>query len=307
MIMKTSLIVLAALCATTLGVRAHADILPPPCSFALESVPAHPSSSERIGLRLRGGLFIGAGPGVAQATMQSNTIYLAVVLTRDRDAFPGYHRIGDMLQDAFAYVGPLAPGGYPVVITTSSFVDGVTNVPCPAVSQTLTVYASSGPTTTQDAVEFYNAGRDRYFLTADAGEIAFLDQGGEPGWSRTGRGFKVYAVGQSDGRAYGVIRYVSTPASKLDSHVFTNSVREQIVLDRTPEWERESLPFELALPDTLTGECPDRTTPVYRLFNPGNGDHRFTTDGALAAGLRSAGWTQEGYGDVPVAMCAPLT
>ena len=305
--MKTPLIVLAALCATT-ALPAHADVLAPPCSFELVSVPAHPSSSERIGLRLQGGLFNpGAGPGVAQATIRSNTIYLDVIQTRERDAFPGYHPVGDFLQDVFAYVGPLAAGSYPVVVTTSSFVDGVTNVPCSAVVKTLSVGTASGPVPTLDAVEFYNAQRDRYFLTADAGEIAHLDHGGDPGWSRTGRGFKVYAVGQSDGRAYDVLRYVSTPESKLDSHFFTASLREQVVLSRTPEWQVESVPFDLSLPDTLSGECPDRSTPVFRLFDPRNGDHRYTTDAALKASLVAAGWTAEGYGDAAVAMCAPLT
>lgn len=307
MAMKTPLMLLAALCATAPAPGAQADVLAPPCSFELASVPAHPSSSERIGLRLQGGLFNpGAGPGVAQATVRSNTIYLDVVQTRDRDAFPGYHRVGDFLQDVFAYVGPLAAGSYPVVVTTSSFVDGVTNIPCFAVVKTLSVGTASGTTTTLDAIEFHNASRDRYFLTADAGEIAYLDQGRDPGWSRTGRGFKVYAAGQSDGRGYGVVRYVSTAASKLDSHFFTASLREQVAVSRTPEWQFESIPFELALPDTLSGECPDRTIPVFRLFNPANGDHRYTTDAALRASL-VAGWTAEGYGGAAVAMCAPLT
>ena len=70
--MKPSLIVVAGLCAAFTGLPASADVLAPPCSFQLASVPAHPSPAERIGLRLLGGLFNpGAGPGVARATMQS--------------------------------------------------------------------------------------------------------------------------------------------------------------------------------------------------------------------------------------------
>jgi hypothetical protein len=306
-IMKTIALVLAVACAAIAAgpTRAQAFDSLGPCDFDFVTVPRHPSSSERIGLRLQRGLFgPGAGPGVARATIQSNAIFFDVVQTRDRDAFPGYHAIGDVLQDVFAHVGPLAPGSYPVFVTVSSFVDGVTNVPCAGVLETLTVGTTSGSVTTLDAIEFHNAPRDRYFLTADPGEIARLDAGAEPGWMRTGRGFKVYASEASDGRAYPVDRFFSP---KLDAHFFTASYREFIVLFGGPEWQLESQPFDLALPDTLTGECPDRTTPVFRLFNPRNGDHRYTTDAALAASQRGAGWIQEGYGDVAVAMCAPLT
>jgi hypothetical protein len=47
--------------------------------------------------------------------------------------------------------------------------------------------------------------------------------------------------------------------------------------------------------------------PVYRLFDPRNGDHRFVTDGRLRAELVQNGWTPEGYGDAGIALCAPLT
>lgn len=304
--MKSILLVLAAACAAAAAPAARAQIDSfGPCDFDLVTVPAHPLWTERVGLRLTRGLYgPGAGPAVARATMQSNTIFLDVVQTRERDAFPGYHPIGDVLLDVFAYVGPLAPGTYPVLVTTSSFVDGVTNVPCSAVQKTLTVGTTSGPFMTQDAIEFYNSARDRYFLTADPAEIARLDGGAEPGWTRTGRGFKVYVSELSDGRAYPVDRFFS---SKLDAHFFTASYREFLVLLGTPEWQLEGQPFDLPLPDTLTGECPDRSMPVYRLFNPRNGDHRYTTDGALGAALQADGWIAEGYGDRPVAMCAPLT
>lgn len=301
---KLKLLFLTALFATLVGTQARADSLDP-CDFDLVTVPAHPSWTERIGLRLARGLYgPGAGPAVARATLQSNAIDLDVVQTRERGAFPGYHPIGDVLLDVFAYVGPLAPGRYPVVVTTSSFVDGVTNVPCPEAHKTLTVGTTSGPFMTLDAVEFYNSVRDRYFLTADPGEMAVLDGGGEPGWTRTGRGFKVYASQLSDGRALPVARFFS---SKLDAHFFTASSRDTTVLVGSLDWQLESRPFDLALPDTLTGECPDHTTPVYRLFDPRNGDHRYTTDAALAAWLQGAGWIAEGYGDRPVAMCAPVT
>ena len=41
------------------------------------------------------------------------------------------------------------------------------------------------------AVEFYDGARDHYFMTADAREIADLDDAVHPGWVRTGQSFIV--------------------------------------------------------------------------------------------------------------------
>jgi len=303
---KTPLRILAVLSLAALATGARAQV-GAPCQFDLVSVPTHPSSSERIGLRLQGGLFgPGARPGVALATIRNNSISLDVVLTADRSAFPDYQPIGDVFLDVLAYVGPLAAGAYPVVITTSSFVDGVTNVPCDPVVKTLRVGTTSGAVVTEDAIEFYNRTRDRFFLTSDDDEIARLDQGLDPGWTRTGKRFKVYATGASDGRGSAVVRYVTDATSTLDAHFWSASARENEEIPDIVPWIVEGVVFELPLPDTLTGACPDRTTPVYRLFNPANGDHRYTTDAALSAQLQRDGWIAEGYGDRPVAMCSPL-
>jgi hypothetical protein len=272
-----------------------------PCSFTLAQVPAHASPSERIGLRLTGGIFgPGAGPAVARATIQSNVIYLDAVLTRDRDAFAGYRPIGDVLQDVFDYVGPLAPGIYPVVITTSSFVDGVTNVPCGAVVAQLRVGATAFQPQTVDAIELYSASLDRYYLTVDPAEATTLEAAA--GYVPTGQRFKVYALNGSDGRGFPVYRFIS---AALNAHFFTASYREYLVLLRTPEWQFEVQPFEVGFPDTLTGECPDGLYRVYRLFNPRTGDHRWTIDAGLRAALVEEGWIPEGYGDIGVAMCSP--
>lgn len=273
------------------------------CAFTLVQVPAHPVPNEQIGLRLTGGLFgPGAGPAAARAVRQGNVIFLDVVQTRDRDAFPGYHAVGDVVQDVLDYVSVLAPGVYPVVISTSSFVDGVTNIPCPVVTQSLRVDAAGVPTQTVDAIELYSAARDRYFMTTNAAELQALEASGD--FVRTGQRFKVYQVNGSDGRGFPVYRFVSSPDSRLDAHFFTVSYREYLVLLRTPEWLLEGQPFEAGFPDSLTGECPG-LYPVYRLFNPRNGDHRWTIDPALRAFLIEQGWIAEGFGDLGVAMCSP--
>jgi hypothetical protein len=272
-----------------------------PCTFTLAQVAAHPSPGERIGLRLTGGMFgPGAGPAAARATMQSGVVYLDVVLTRDRDAFAGYRPVGDVVQDVLDYVGPLAAGVYPVVITTSSFVDGVTNVPCGAVVAQLRVAATAVQPQTVDAIELYSPSLDRYYLAVDAAEASTLQATG--GFVRTGQSFKVYALNGSDGRGFPVYRFVS---AALNAHFFTASYREYLVLLRTPEWQFELQPFEAGFPDTLTGECADGLYPVYRLFSPRTGDHRWTIDAGLRAALLEQGWIAEGYGDLGVAMCSP--
>lgn len=294
-IRSLALLSLLALCAVA---PAHAQ---DSCSFTLVQVAAHPSSAERIGLRLTGGIFgPGAGPAVARATLQSGVIYLDVVLTRDRDAFPDYRPVGDVVQDVLDYVGPLAAGVYPVVVTTSSFVDGVTNVPCGPVVAQLRVGATAVQPQTVDAIELYNPSLDRYYLSVDPAEASMLQATG--GFVRTGQTFKVYTLNGSDGRGFPVYRFVS-PA--LNAHFFTASYREYLVLLRTPEWQFELQPFEAGFPDTLTGECPDGLYRVYRLFNPTTGDHRWTIDAGLRAALLQQGWIAEGYGDLGVAMCSP--
>ena len=290
-----ALLSLLAMCAAA---RAQAE---DPCSFTLTQAPAHPSPTERIGLRLTDGIFgPGAGPAAARATMQSGVIYLDVVLTRDRDAFAGYRPVGDVVQDVLDYVGPLAPGVYPVVITTSSFVDGVANVPCGPVVAQLRVGATAVQPQTVDAIELYSVSLDRYYLSVDATEASTLQA--TAGFVRTGQSFKVYTLNGSDGRGFPVYRFVS---AALNAHFFTASYREYLVLLRTPEWQFELQPFEAGFPDTLTGECPDGLYRVYRLFDPRTGDHRWTIDAGLRAALLEQGWIAEGYGDLGVAMCSP--
>jgi len=206
----------------------------------------------------------------------------------------------DVVQDVLDYVGPLAPGVYPVVITTSSFVDGVANVPCGPVVAQLRVGAAAVQPQTVDAIELYSASLDRYYLSVDATEASTLQA--TAGFVRTGQSFKVYTLNGSDGRGFPVYRFVS---AALNAHFFTASYREYLVLLRTPEWQFELQPFEAGFPDTLTGECPDGLYRVYRLFDPRTGDHRWTIDAGLRAALLEQGWIAEGYGDLGVAMCSP--
>jgi len=57
-----------------------------------------------------------------------------------------------------------------------------------------------------------------------------------------------------------------------------------------------------------TGHVPQGFTPVYRLYNDGQGgapNHRYTTDLALRARMIGQGWVAEGLGPNAVEMCSP--
>ncbi|MBK7334122.1 MAG: hypothetical protein IPI87_18110 [Betaproteobacteria bacterium] len=169
--------------------------------------------------------------------------------------------------------------------------------------------ASSPPIAKVEAVEFYNAGFDHYFLTADPAEIAALDGGTFAGWTRTGQGFTAYAAGSyNGGTVRPVCRFYGLPSAGLDSHFYSASPAECFEVDQRfgAEWRIESdNVFQVDLPDTVTGVCAGGTIPVYRMFN-GRPDvnHRYTTSAAIRATMEAAGWIREGYGPGATIMCA---
>lgn len=171
-----------------------------------------------------------------------------------------------------------------------------------------------------DAVEYYHAGFDHYFLTAAPGEIAALDAGRFSGWARTGQRFKVYASAMPD--TMPVCRYY-IPPSQGDSHFFSVAdVRtafpdedECRVIERDTVFAKGSYvnfvketanAFYVRRPDWSTGACPAGDLPVYRLWNNRpDTNHRYTTDPAIRAQMIAKGYVAEGYGPVGVVMCVP--
>ena len=285
---------------------AAAGIIEPCIATMMEAVPHHPGADERVGIRLRSTVAYPAGRSLlAHGNVHNGLIDLDVVSTDAPSDFPGYRPLGDLYFDVADDVGPLAPGVYPINGVFRDVADGTTTVLCTPRPILVAVGIDPGPVVERDAIEYFNAGRDRHFVTADAGEVAYLDANGEPGWSRTGQTFKVYALDSSDGRGRPVCRFVSPPQVGIDAHFLSASIFECGVLTSDPAWIDEGYVFELALPHSLTGACQDRMVPVYRLWNPRSGDHRWTTDAALRASLLVQGWMPEGYGDLGVALCAP--
>jgi hypothetical protein len=156
-----------------------------------------------------------------------------------------------------------------------------------------------------EAVEFYHAVLDHYFVAVTAKEISDLDMGLHPGWWRTGYSFFVWDA--AGGRSGPVCRYYIPPGYG-DSHFYSASSYECGIAPAMFPWilKESDTVFNIALPDPGTGACASNEVPVYRLWN-GRTDsgHRYTTSTAVKAMMIAQGFTAEGYGPDQVAMCAP--
>ena len=154
-------------------------------------------------------------------------------------------------------------------------------------------------------VEFYHAGLDHYFITADPDEAAAIDGGGAgSGWARTGNSFK-------SGGAAAVCRFYGSPyAPGPNSHFYTVSVAECEEVKRIAaasgggaRWNFESFDFLSGPP--LNQGCAAGTVPVYRAYNDGfrqgrDSNHRITSNPPAIQQVVARGWIAEG-----IVMCAP--
>jgi len=156
---------------------------------------------------------------------------------------------------------------------------------------------------TAAAVEFYNVGLDHYFLSHVAQEIADLDNGVHPGWTRTGQSFRVFT--QSSAQTSPVCRFYIPPA-KGDSHFYGRGTQECADTGaKNPTFVNEDPQFFfVVLPNA--GVCPAGTVNVYRVFdNRPDANHRYMVDPALRDAMESQRhWVAEGDGPDRVVMCA---
>jgi len=161
------------------------------------------------------------------------------------------------------------------------------------------------------AVEFHHADFDHYFISINRDEIAALDSGVHPGWTRTGEQFSVYITDVSwpsgETPLASTCRYYGLPSAGLNSHFFTAFDEEcAAVAAKWPDqWLLEtSNAFRAHLPDPATGACPIDTRPLYRLYNNRpDANHRYTKSLAIRQQMIDRGWVPEGYGGLGVAMC----
>jgi len=159
--------------------------------------------------------------------------------------------------------------------------------------------------TSVDVIEYYHADWDQYFVTAIPEEIARLDDGSVVGWARTGRQFKAYPLGASQG--VNVCRFFSIAATPRSSHFYTPFPAECAAVMENADWLLEGNVFRIDVPAS-NGTCASGTIPVYRVYNNGQGgapNHRYTVDAGVRAQMIAQGWIPEGYGPSGVIMCAP--
>ena len=204
---------------------------------------------------------------------------------------------------ALDFASPLGPSGNVECLDCGTFrrivAGGLRRVPF------------SPPITKVEAIEFYYAALDHYFMSADPVEIAALDTGIFAGWTRTGQSFQAYAAGSyNDSPVRPVCRYYGLPSAGLSSHFYSASPAECFLANRDygTEWAIESdNVFQIGLPNTITGICPVGTIPVYRLFNGRHdANHRYTTSPVIRAAMEAQGWIREGYGLDATIMCSPV-
>ena len=177
------------------------------------------------------------------------------------------------------------------------------------------------PTPTRVAVvEYHDASRDHYFMTAAADEIDALDSGRTPGWQRTGEALYLGATARTP-QDLEYVYYASPvcrfylPPSAGDSHFFSASADEcAAVRARFPSFvEETSAAFYAARPDAGTGSCgvipgfvdgDEPMLPIYRLWNQrADTNHRYTWKADIRDAMIARGWLSEGYGALGVAMC----
>jgi photosystem II stability/assembly factor-like uncharacterized protein len=159
----------------------------------------------------------------------------------------------------------------------------------------------------QNVIEFYHAGLNHFFYTANAGEQAWLDAGGAGGgWVRTGLAFR-------NGGPQRVCRFYGSLNPGPNSHFYTvvptecDGLKElQTIIPVTEKrWNYEGLDFFSAPPiGVYDRTCPAGTIPVYRSYNNGfargiDSNHRLTPSLQAIQEVVASGWIDEG-----IMMCA---
>lgn len=152
-------------------------------------------------------------------------------------------------------------------------------------------------------VEYYHSGMNHYFMSGFPEEVAALDAGKIPGWSRTGQTFIAYS--QPSNGAAEVCRFFNASFAPKSSHFYTPNPSECAALKNGSNWGFEAIAFYVD-PVSLAGVCPASTRPLYRLYNNGMSgapNHRYTTSLSLRNKMITQGWLPEGFGPNAVIAC----
>jgi hypothetical protein len=167
---------------------------------------------------------------------------------------------------------------------------------------------SSVPATRTDAApvtasEFFHTGFQHYFTTTFANEVALLDNGTIGGWTRR---LVEFVVEDAPGPGLvPVCRFFSASFAPKSSHFYTAFADECEAVRRNPDWTFEAEAFYVELP-TASGSCPAGKSPIYRLYNAGQGgapNHKFTPSLAEREYFVGIGFVSEGFGADGVVFC----
>jgi serine protease len=164
------------------------------------------------------------------------------------------------------------------------------------------------PPGTMPVIEYYNAGRDHYFMSADPNEIAFVDTVLSNVFQRTGELFYAWTdpvlaplIAQPVCRFYA--------GGFIASNYYTASPSEcQFIIARwAGTWMLENpAAFYVLLPDT-NGNCQAGTLPVYKFFNNRqDANQRHTIDLSVRRAMINRAWVPQGFGLADVAFCTPI-
>ena len=167
---------------------------------------------------------------------------------------------------------------------------------------------SMAPAGTVPVIEYYRADKDRYFMAADPGEIAFVDAVLKT-FQRTGEFFYAWVDPVlAPLTAVPVCRFYGSPAL-IDAHYYTASDAEcQFIMARWPGiWGLEHpAAFYVLLPDA-GGACPANTLPVYRFFNNRqDANQRHTVNLSVRQAMINRAWVPLGFGPNHVIFCTPI-
>ncbi len=169
-----------------------------------------------------------------------------------------------------------------------------------------------------EVVEFYNAGLQHYFISADPAEAAVLDGGAFGGvWKRTGSAFSAWNIADAPAGTVPVCRFFGTDRYRTNgsrigpnSHFYTADPNECAFVKTAfqsvasdgrsyPAWTFENNAFAVKPP--AGGACPAGTQSLYRSYNNGalgDPNHRYSTNADMLRIM--AGWVIEG-----LVMCVP--
>jgi hypothetical protein len=159
------------------------------------------------------------------------------------------------------------------------------------------------------AVEYFAPSLGHYFVTSESAEIAALDNGTIPGWTRTGESFHVIPAAVQPTTAASVCRFYGLPQAGLNSHFFTSLQSEcDAVQQLWPSaWLLETADAFAVLPVPQV-DCAQGAVSLYRLYNNRpDANHRFTTSPVTRDQMVAKGWILEGSATQHgiTAMCVP--